>query len=249
MLNFLEYIISIVGNIILAIFVFTGIIIVGVIFRLVKEHYKTKKHKGKYLDCLRQIFGQDMESSFFVENCDSKSALIRFGNRANLGTYLYRTPNIKPEYINQSRWHKITNEVYVFIDDHMNGSICSFCHDISRTCFTGKMYLDKEEMRNSHFKKILMSHTGWNLPYDAYAIGYIDYSTGQLGPEHIYFCLSECNLEEIKNQLDSLASTAEEWTKDGNSYHFSKSEDCGMRSISIDYTLGDSFVEVVHFMS
>lgn len=43
MLNFLEYIISIVGNIILAFFVFTGII-VGVIFLLVKEDSKTKKY-------------------------------------------------------------------------------------------------------------------------------------------------------------------------------------------------------------
>lgn len=244
MLNVLKYIIIIVGIIILVLFVF----IVGVIFLLRMEDSKTKKHKGKYLNCLRQIFGEDIGASFFVENCDSKSALIRFDNRPNLESYGHPNPNIKPEYIDQYRWHKISNSTYAFINDHMNDSICSFCYDISSRFFRSKMYLDKEEMRKSHFKEILMSQTGWHLPEDAYIIGYIDYSTLQLAPEHIYFCLSGCNLDEIREQLDTLVTTAEGWIKEGNNYHFAKSDGFGMNSISIDYTLGDSFVEVVHFM-
>lgn len=247
MLNILKYIIIIAGLFILALFVFICLI-VGVIFLLGKEDSKTKKHKGKYLDCLRQIFGENIGSNFFVENCDSKSALIRFDNRPNLETYGQRDQNIKPEYIGQYRWHKISNTTYAYIDDHMNDSICSFCYDISSPFFRSMMYLDMEEMRNSHFREILISQTGWHLPDDAYIIGYIDYSTRQLAPEHVYFCLSECNLDEIREQLDTLVTTAEGWTKEGNNYHFAKSDGYVMNSISIDYTLGDSFVEVVHFM-
>ncbi len=247
MLSVLKYIIIIVGIIILALFVFISLI-VGVIFLLGKEDSKTKKHKEKYLDCLRQVFGADMASSFSIEKCDSKSARLTFDNRPYLATHEQPDPNIKPEYIDQYRWHKISNTVYAFIDDHMNESICSFCHDISRAYFTSMMYLDKEEMRNSHFKEIIMTQTGWHLPHEALVVGYIDYSTQQLAAENVYFCLSECNLDEIKNQLDALVSAAEKWTKDGNSYHFSKSEDGWTTGVSIDYTLGDSFVEVVHFM-
>ncbi len=104
-------------------------------------------------------------------------------------------------------------------------------------------------MRNSHFIEKLMSETGWNLPKEAFVIGYIDYSSRQLAPEHIYFCLSECNPRDIKSQLDILVSSTEEWTNDGNTYHFSKSENYGLNELIIDYTIGDSFLEVIHFMS
>lgn len=247
MLTLLKFVLTIVGILILALIVFTCLI-VGAIFLLGKENPKTKKNKGKYLDCLRQIFGEDMCSGLSVEKCDSKSALIEFDNRTKLATFGHSNQNIKPEDISQCRWHKISNRVYVFIDDNMNGSICSFCYDISSPYFRSMMYLDKEVMRNSHFKKILMSQTGWDLPHEALVVGYIDYSTQQLASELVYFCLSECDLDEIRNQLDALVSNTEGWTKDGNNYRYSKSEDGWTTGISIDYTLGDSFVEVVHFM-
>lgn len=241
----LKYVLIIFVVIILAILVFVGLF-VWCVWSLGKGS-KTKEYKEKYINCIKQIFGDDM-AFYTVSECDEKTALIEFDDRANMKSYWHRDSNFKPQYIGRKGWHQITNEVYAFIDDRLNGSVCSFCHDISSPYFRTMMYLDKEEMLKSHFKKKFMSETGWDLPYDAYVIGYIDYSTQQLAAENVYFCLSECNLDEIKNQLDALVSAAEEWTKDGNSYHFSKSEDGWTTGVSIDYTLGDSFVEVVHFM-
>lgn len=210
-----------------------------------KDNTKTERQKARYLDRIREIFGEDMATCFSVGEYKSKSALISY--QTNFATFGHRDPSIKPKYIEYKEWHKITDNIYIFIKDQMSGSICSFCFDISCSFFRSEMYLDKEEMRNSYFKEILSTQTGWNLPDEAFVVGYIDYSTLQLAPEVVYLCLSECNFEEIKNQLDTLVSSTEEWSKDDNTYHFSKSE--GNESgVTIDYTVGNPFLEVVHFM-
>lgn len=247
MIDFLKYILIIVGIIILVLIVFVGAIVGGVCL-LAKEDSETKKHKAKYLDWIRHIFGEDMEALFQVDNCDGKSALIGFYNQAYLASCGHPASRAKPDFLGQKGWHKITDDVYVFIEDPLDGEVCSFCYNISSRYFRSKMYLDKEEMQNSHFKKTLMSETGLNLPNDAFVIGYIDYSTRQLAPEHIYFCLSECSPQDIKSQLDILVSSTEEWTNYGNTYHFSKSENSGLAVLNIDYTIGGPFMEVIHFM-
>ncbi len=248
MIDILKYITIIAGIIFLVLIIFIGSF-AGAIFLLSREDPETKKLKAKYLDFIRHIFGDDVVSRFHIDNCDSKTALISYDGRNDLAVRSTGTV-AKPGYIGQNGWHKITDNVYVFIEDFSNGSLCSFCHDISSPFYyRSKMYIDKGEMRNSHFIEKLMFETGWNLPKEAFVIGYIDYSTQQLAPEHIYFCLSECNPQGIKCQLDVLVSSTEEWTNEGNTYHFSKSENYGLAGLRIDYTIGDSFLEVIHFMS
>lgn len=236
MLDFLKNIGISVGIIILAPFVFIG---------LIMSIIKTKKHKAKYLECIRQAFGEDMETCFSVEKCDGKRALISFTDKIS-----FTTNRIKSEYTNHKGWHKITDNEYVFLDNQMNGSICSFCHDFGRPYFRSLIYIYKREMRNSYFKelkKTLMSGTGWNLPDDAFVVGYIDYSNRRGISETIYFSLSECNPDEIRNQLDILVSTAKEWTKDGNDYHFSRSEDYNTYNTKVYYKQGEPFVIFRHF--
>ncbi len=248
MIDILKHITINAGIFFLVLVIFIGLF-AGVIFLLTRDDSETKKFKAKYLDFIRHIFGDDVVSRFHIDNCDSKTALISYDGRNDFAIRCTGTV-AQPGYIGQNGWHKITDNVYVFIEDFSNGSLCSFCHDISRPFYyRSMMYIDKGEMRNSHFIEKLMSETGWNLPKEAFVIGYIDYSTLQLASEHIYFCLSECNPRDIKSQLDILVSSTEEWTNDGNTYHFSKSENYGLNGLKIDYTIGDSFLEFIHLMS
>lgn len=228
MLDFLKNIGITVGIIILAPFAFID---------LIMSIIKTKKHKAKYLECIRQAFGEDMETCFSVEKCDGKRAMIGFTKN-----------QIKPEYTNHKGWHKITDNEYVFLDNQMNGSICSFCHNTWWPYFRSLMYIDNREMRNSYLKKTLMSETGWNLPDDAFVVGYIDYSNLRDISETIYFSLSECNPDEIRNQLDFLVSTEKGWTKDGNDYRFSRPANYNTNyNTNVYYKQGEPFVIFWHF--
>ena len=103
MIDILKDITIIAGIIFLVLIIFIGSF-AGVIFLLRRNDSETKKYggegsetkklKAKYLDFIRHIFGDDVVPRFYIDNCDSKTALIsydgrRFSNKISICVVTY----------------------------------------------------------------------------------------------------------------------------------------------------------------